>query len=86
MPSQKARTGDPCNDEKGGLGRTVSESVSDNGVGLPEGFDFRGTSTVGFDLITILAEQQLRGELQVKANGGTTIAIRFKELEYKKRY
>lgn len=61
-------------------------SVSDNGIGLPEGFDFRSTATVGFDLITILAEQQLRGELQVKSGGGTTISIRFKELEYKKRY
>lgn len=60
-------------------------SVSDNGAGLPEGFDFRSTATVGFDLITILAEQQLRGDLRVKSNGGTTIAIRFKELEYKKR-
>ncbi len=37
------------------------EAVDDNGIGLPEDFDWRNTDTLGFKLVKILAESQLDG-------------------------
>jgi PAS domain S-box-containing protein len=52
--------------------------VSDNGVGIPEDIDFRKTESLGLHLVTILAEQQLRGEISMVRNGGTEFRIKFK--------
>ena len=38
-------------------------SVSDNGIGLPDGLDFRNTETIGLRLVTILAEDQLEASI-----------------------
>jgi two-component sensor histidine kinase len=40
-------------------------TVSDNGVGLPPGFDWRNTESLGLKLVNILAEYQLRGRVEV---------------------
>ena len=40
-------------------------TVSDNGVGLPPGFDWRATESLGLKLVNILAEYQLRGRVEV---------------------
>ncbi len=37
--------------------------VSDNGVGIPEDLDFRTTDSIGLNLVTVLAEDQLKGEI-----------------------
>jgi two-component sensor histidine kinase len=45
-------------------------SVRDNGVGLPAGFDWKASSTLGFKLVRLLVEQ-LDGEAETKpADGG----------------
>ena len=54
--------------------------VSDNGVGIPEDIDFRNTKSLGLHLVTILAEDQLRGEINLNRTEGTEFKIRFKEL------
>jgi two-component sensor histidine kinase/ActR/RegA family two-component response regulator len=60
--------------------------ISDNGVGLPEDFDVRKTNTLGFRLVTMIAEQQLQGTVELqKREQGTEVVIRFKEPYYKKR-
>jgi PAS domain S-box-containing protein len=51
--------------------------VSDDGVGLPEGFDINATKTLGLRLVKILVENQLQGNLEIISNKGTTFNIEF---------
>lgn len=44
--------------------------VKDNGVGLPDGFDVKTSSTLGFQLVRTLTEVQMRGKLSVKNESG----------------
>ena len=41
----------------------VELTVSDDGIGIPENIDFRNTESLGLDLVTILAEDQLEGKI-----------------------
>ena len=52
--------------------------VGDSGIGLPEDFDWRNTDSVGFKLVTILAEGQLDGNIDLDRDGGTHFTVRFK--------
>jgi two-component sensor histidine kinase len=54
--------------------------VSDNGVGISEGIDFKNTDTLGLQLVNILVEQ-IDGCLEVKSDNGTKFTIWFKNLE-----
>lgn len=56
--------------------------ISDNGVGIPEVIDFRNTGSLGLKLVSILAERQLKGNVNLNRKAGTEFRIRFKE--YKK--
>ena len=53
--------------------------ISDNGIGIPENIDFRNTGTLGLKLVSILAERQLRGNVNLDRKTGTEFRIRFKE-------
>ena len=62
--------------------RSVAENemeltVSDNGIGIPEEFDFRTTESLGLDLVKVLAEHQLGGRIEMNGTGGTRFSIRF---------
>ena len=51
--------------------------VGDNGIGLPEGLDFRNTKTLGMELVNTLVGQ-LKGTIEyVKDKGGTEFKITF---------
>ena len=52
-------------------------TVSDDGVGLPKGFEINTTKTLGLHLVKILAEDQLLGNLEVISKEGTTFKIKF---------
>ncbi|MBU7030095.1 MAG: PAS domain S-box protein [Theionarchaea archaeon] len=52
--------------------------ISDNGVGMPEDFDFRNTESLGLHLVTILAEDQLQGSISLDRSRGTEFQVRFK--------
>jgi PAS domain S-box-containing protein len=54
--------------------------VKDNGVGIPDSIDFKNTETLGLDLVTTLAENQLNGTIALDKTGGTTFTIRFREV------
>jgi len=58
----------------------IELSVSDNGVGIPEDVDFRTTKTLGLHLVTILAQDQLSGEINLNRNNGTEFKIKFKDM------
>ena len=56
----------------------IELTVSDNGVGVPENVDFRNTESLGLHLVTILAEDQLHGEIKMERNEGTKFHIRLR--------
>lgn len=56
----------------------IELAVSDNGVGVPEDVDFRNTESLGLHLVTILAEGQLHGAIQLDRKRGTKFQIRLK--------
>lgn len=59
--------------------------VSDNGIGIPKDLDFRNTESLGLQLITTLAEDQIHGKIELNRAEGTEFHIRFKEIKYKQR-
>ncbi|HWQ20372.1 MAG TPA: CHASE4 domain-containing protein [Methanotrichaceae archaeon] len=56
----------------------------DDGVGLPEGFDFKNTRSLGLQLVNILVKQ-LHGSIDLDRSHGTKFIIKFQELKYKDR-
>jgi PAS domain S-box-containing protein len=49
--------------------------VSDNGVGLPPGFDWRATKSLGLTLVDLWVTHQLQGSIEVDGHAGTTFKI-----------
>jgi len=58
--------------------KDVELAVSDNGIGMPEDLDFRNTKSLGLHLVTILAEDQLEGEIKLSRDKGTEFRIKLK--------
>ena len=54
-------------------------NYSDNGIGVPEDFDFRNQKTLGMKSIFALVEHQLQGEVQCEVHDGLAYHIRFKD-------
>lgn len=50
--------------------------ISDNGVGLPEGFDFESSKTLGMILMKGLS-QQIDGDISITSNHGVRVGIKF---------
>ncbi len=59
--------------------------VSDDGIGMPEDLDFRTTESFGMDLIRMMAEDQLDGQIELDRTAGTKFNIRIKRQKYKPR-
>ena len=51
-------------------------TVGDNGVGFPEGLDFRNTKSLGLRLVNALTAQ-LKGTIEMDRSGGTAFKITF---------
>ncbi len=60
-------------------------TVGDDGVGIPEGVDLNEPESLGLEIVSMLAEGQLHGDLEMKSNGGTEFTIRFREPKYQRR-
>jgi PAS domain S-box-containing protein len=56
-------------------------TVGDDGVGLPEGIDFRTTSSFGLRLVGLLA-QQLRATMTLARHPGTSVTLTFVKPRY----
>lgn len=69
----------------GDRGAVYILKVRDNGAGMPAGFDFRSTKSLGLHLVMSLAEHQLQGSMKVKQARGTVFLIRFRDARYRNR-
>ena len=58
---------------------TYDLTISDNGVGLPAGYDLTKTQSLGLKLVTFLAKHQMRATITVNSDRGTEFLLRFKE-------
>lgn len=54
--------------------------VGDNGIGIPEDVEVGKTESLGLRLVTMLVEDQLEGEIDMKRKNGTIFEIKFKEV------
>jgi two-component sensor histidine kinase len=61
-------------------------TVSNDGIGFPEDIDFRKTKSLGLQLVTTLAENQLQGKIELDRSKGTAFKITFKEAKYEQRF
>ncbi|MCS6845827.1 MAG: sensor histidine kinase [Caldilineales bacterium] len=62
------------------LGDQVQIQVEDNGVGLPTGFDWQTTETLGLSIVRILVEDDLKGTFTMApADPGTRAVVQFKK-------
>jgi two-component sensor histidine kinase len=59
---------------------TCRLTVSDDGAGLPDGFDYRNTNSLGLQLVSILTEQ-LEGTVELDTVRGTTFKVTFTDIE-----
>ena len=60
---------------------TIELIVGDNGAGIPQDVDFKKTKSLGLQLVTMLAENQLHGDINLNRNNGTEFTITFKEVK-----
>ncbi len=67
------------------VGNQVELVIADNGTGIENGFDFRSQKTLGLTTIHGIVEQQLRGTVEFKTNGGLNCLISFKDDFYQSR-
>lgn len=52
-------------------------SVSDNGIGMPDDFNWRETQTLGLRMVRMLCEHQLGGKMELDQTNGTQFLIHF---------
>ncbi len=55
----------------------IELSVADNGVGVPEGFDFRKSEKMGVQSVFAIAEHQLRGDVSFESHNGIVCTLHF---------
>jgi len=56
-------------------GATVTVKVIDNGIGLPEGFTYEGSSNLGLQIVRTLTENELKGQIRLTRSGNETQAV-----------
>jgi PAS domain S-box-containing protein len=80
FPSGQPRAGEQAckiNVSASQVGSVYTLRVSDNGIGLPVGFDWKKSPTLGMKLIRMLGEHQLGASMGVDSSAGTCIQIQF---------
>jgi two-component sensor histidine kinase/CheY-like chemotaxis protein len=53
----------------------IQLTVSDNGIGIPKDFRLENAESLGLHLVNILAEDQLKGEIELDRSKGTKFSI-----------
>jgi len=57
--------------------KLITISVSDNGIGLPNNFDWENTDSLGLKLVNFWIKYQLAGTIKVNIKNGTNFCISF---------
>jgi two-component sensor histidine kinase len=60
--------------------KIIELMVSDNGIGIPDGFDYMNKNTLGMQLFRGISEDQLMGKINITTNNGMTFYIQFKNI------
>ena len=60
------------------LNQELELIIMDDGVGMPEGLDWKNSKSLGLKLVRTLVENQLDGSLAMESNNGTKFTIKFK--------
>ncbi len=63
----------------------VELRISDNGVGLPEGFDPASNGKLGMKTVFTMVKHQMQGDIRLESRGGVTFLIRFRRKLYEER-
>lgn len=50
---------------------------ADNGIGIPEDFDWENTKSMGLNLLKMLTKNQLKGSIDMESKKGTKFTIKF---------
>lgn len=58
-------------------GEYVCIAITDDGEGLPSGFDLGHTNSMGLKIVQTLVQQDLGGVIEIKSNGGVQATVRF---------
>src|SRR5436190_863896 len=56
-------------------GGSVEVRVTDNGVGLPDGFEIEHSNRLGLSIVRDLVQSQLAGRIDMKSDGGTRVRL-----------
>ena len=64
---------------------TIELIISDNGVGIPDGYNLMEQNTLGMQLFHNIATEQLMGDINIESNNGLTYTIHFKDVSYEER-
>ncbi len=70
-----AKSGDLLHVEVTSTDALVTVKVIDNGVGLPDGFTYEGSSNLGLQIVRTLTENELKGQIKLARVGNETQAI-----------
>jgi two-component sensor histidine kinase len=57
-------------------------SVSDNGIGLPAGYNPEAAQSLGLRLVNVLATHQLRAKVTTNTRNGTEFMFRFERSQH----
>ncbi len=63
----------------------IDLKINDNGIGIPADLDLRKSSSTGLTLMFMLAEQQMKGEVNYRSENGLKWQIKVKENLHKTR-
>ena len=64
---------------------TIELVISDNGIGIPAGFNLLDKNTLGMQVFYNIATEQLMGDVKVESNNGLIFTIHFKDISYEER-
>lgn len=64
--------------------QTLKLTIQDDGIGIPDSIDWQDSPSFGLKLVRILSKQ-IRAQMQLDTNNGTTFHIAFEQLKYKPR-
>ena len=64
---------------------TIELVISDNGIGIPDGFNLLDKNTLGIQVFYNIATEQLMGDVKIESNNGLIFTIHFKDVSYEER-